>query len=239
MLLPIIDVNVELNEPYECGFNASHKTNNLVPINYSIKTKLIWFEGLCDSNKTDKTGTNKTDIKIKHTNLLFLQQVQLMLTTLGINSNIEHNILTVNSIKELHNLGFRSKLFDKLVNNNVDKINEPIYIVSIEKLNGIHKTYCFNEPKEHAGIFNGILTGQSEVYSLMIDNIVRDVDEKCRLFNAIKEYPCIAKKALWAQKWIESNAPFSQRLIAFTIVEGIFFSGSFCAIFWLKKKNCT
>jgi len=77
----------------------------------------------------------------------------------------------------------------------------------------------------------------SEVYSLMIDNIVRDNDEKNKLFNAIAEYPCISKKAKWAQKWIESNAPFSQRLIAFAIVEGIFFSGSFCSIFWIKKKN--
>ena len=77
----------------------------------------------------------------------------------------------------------------------------------------------------------------SEVYSLMIDNIVRDETEKNKLLNAIIEYPCIGKKALWAQKWIESDASFAQRLIAFAIVEGLFFSGSFCSIFWLKKKN--
>lgn len=77
----------------------------------------------------------------------------------------------------------------------------------------------------------------SEVYSLMIDNIVRNSEEKNKLLNATKEYPCINKKAQWAQKWIESDAPFAQRLIAFAIVEGIFFSGSFCSIFWLKKKN--
>jgi ribonucleotide reductase beta subunit family protein with ferritin-like domain len=77
----------------------------------------------------------------------------------------------------------------------------------------------------------------SEVYSLMIDNIVRNPEEKLKLLNAIEEYPCITKKAQWAQKWIESNAPFAQRLIAFAIVEGIFFSGSFCSIFWMKKKN--
>lgn len=77
----------------------------------------------------------------------------------------------------------------------------------------------------------------SEVYSLMIDNIIRDSDEKLKLLNAITEYPCISKKAYWAQQWIESDAPFAQRLIAFAIVEGIFFSGSFCAIFWIKKKN--
>jgi ribonucleotide reductase beta subunit family protein with ferritin-like domain len=77
----------------------------------------------------------------------------------------------------------------------------------------------------------------SEVYSLMIDNIIKNHEEKNKLLNAITEYPCISKKALWAKKWIDSKATFAIRLIAFAIVEGVFFSGSFCAIFWLKKKN--
>jgi ribonucleotide reductase beta subunit family protein with ferritin-like domain len=77
----------------------------------------------------------------------------------------------------------------------------------------------------------------SEVYSLMIDNIIQDKEEKHKLLNALVEYPCITKKALWAQKWIESKSSFAQRLVAFAITEGLFFSGSFCAIFWLKKKN--
>lgn len=76
-----------------------------------------------------------------------------------------------------------------------------------------------------------------EVYSLMIDNIIRNEKEKDKLFNALYEYPCIQKKIKWAEKWIKSDAPFAQRLIAFTIVEGIFFSGSFCAIFWIKERN--
>lgn len=77
----------------------------------------------------------------------------------------------------------------------------------------------------------------SEVYSLQIDNIIRDYDEKHKLFNAVKEFPCIAEKAQWAMKWIESTECFGMRLIAFAIVEGIFFSGSFCSIFWLKKRG--
>lgn len=77
----------------------------------------------------------------------------------------------------------------------------------------------------------------SETYSLQIDNIIRDNVEKEKALNAIKNYPCIKKKADWAYKWIESRESFALRLIAFAIVEGIFFSGSFCAIFWLKKKN--
>jgi ribonucleotide reductase beta subunit family protein with ferritin-like domain len=77
----------------------------------------------------------------------------------------------------------------------------------------------------------------AEVYSLMIDNIVKDKKEKNKLFNAVENFDCINMKAKWAMKWITSDAPFAIRLIAFAIVEGIFFSGSFCAIFWLKKKN--
>lgn len=78
----------------------------------------------------------------------------------------------------------------------------------------------------------------SETYSLQIDNIIRDKYEKNKLLNAIDNFDCIKKKALWAQNWTENKtAEFSQRLIAFAIVEGVFFSGSFCSIFWLKKKN--
>lgn len=77
----------------------------------------------------------------------------------------------------------------------------------------------------------------SETYSLQIDNIVRDPVEKDKLFNAVREFPCIAEKAAWACKWIESNESFAMRLIAFAIVEGVFFSGSFCSIYWLKKRN--
>lgn len=77
----------------------------------------------------------------------------------------------------------------------------------------------------------------SEVYSLQIDTIVRDPVEKDMLFNAVREYSCIAKKAEWALKWIESNESFAARLIAFAIIEGVFFSGAFCSIFWFKKRN--
>ena len=77
----------------------------------------------------------------------------------------------------------------------------------------------------------------SETYSLMIDKLVVDPVEKQGLFEAINTVPCVRDKAAWAQTWIGSDAPFAQRLIAFACVEGIFFSGSFCAIFWLKKRG--
>jgi len=76
----------------------------------------------------------------------------------------------------------------------------------------------------------------SETYSLLIDTYVKDEKEKANLFNAIETFPAIKKKAEWALKWIESPS-FAERLIAFAAVEGIFFSGSFCSIFWLKKRG--
>jgi len=76
----------------------------------------------------------------------------------------------------------------------------------------------------------------SETYSLLIDTYIKDDAEKNRLFNAIDTVPSVKKKADWALKWIESDS-FAERLIAFAAVEGIFFSGSFCAIFWLKKRG--
>ncbi|MET2986313.1 ribonucleotide-diphosphate reductase subunit beta [Aureibaculum conchae] len=76
----------------------------------------------------------------------------------------------------------------------------------------------------------------SEVYSLLIDTYVKDEKEKDQLFRAIEVFPAIRDKAQWALKWIDSPS-FAERLIAFAAVEGIFFSGSFCSIFWLKKRG--
>jgi len=76
----------------------------------------------------------------------------------------------------------------------------------------------------------------SETYSLLIDTYIKDGEEKDKLFHAIDNYSSIMKKAEWALKWIESE-DFAERLIAFAAVEGLFFSGSFCSIFWLKKRG--
>ena len=76
----------------------------------------------------------------------------------------------------------------------------------------------------------------SETYSLLIDTYVKDEAEKSDLFHAIEVFPAIKKKADWALKWIDSDS-FAERLIAFAAVEGIFFSGAFCSIFWLKKRG--
>jgi ribonucleoside-diphosphate reductase beta chain len=76
----------------------------------------------------------------------------------------------------------------------------------------------------------------SEMYSLLIDTYIKDPVEKSHLLSAIDTVPCVTKKAEWALRWIQ-NGSFAERLIAFAAVEGIFFSGSFCSIFWLKKRG--
>ena len=78
----------------------------------------------------------------------------------------------------------------------------------------------------------------SQTYSLLIETYIKDNDEKHKLFNAIENFPCIKKKSDWAQKWIRDNrSSFATRLVAFACVEGIFFSGAFCSIYWLKKRG--
>ncbi|MES2386713.1 MAG: ribonucleoside-diphosphate reductase small subunit [Bacteroidota bacterium] len=76
----------------------------------------------------------------------------------------------------------------------------------------------------------------SETYSLLIDTYVKDQREKEKLFQALDTVPCVAKKGEWAIRWINSDS-FAERLVAFAAIEGIFFSGSFCSIFWLKKRG--
>jgi ribonucleoside-diphosphate reductase beta chain len=76
----------------------------------------------------------------------------------------------------------------------------------------------------------------SETYSLLIDTYIKDPVEKDKMFHAVETLDCVKRKAEWALKWI-SNGSFAERLIAFAAVEGIFFSGSFCSIFWLKKRG--
>jgi ribonucleotide reductase beta subunit family protein with ferritin-like domain len=78
----------------------------------------------------------------------------------------------------------------------------------------------------------------SQTYSLLIETYIKNSEEKHRLFNALEYFPCIQKKGDWAQKWINDNrSGFATRLVAFACIEGIFFSGAFCSIYWLKKRG--
>jgi len=94
----------------------------------------------------------------------------------------------------------------------------------------------YSEAKFFYGFQIAMENVHSETYSLLIDTYIQDPVEKDRLFNAIDHIPAVKKKAEWALKWIESGS-FQERLVAFAAVEGMFFSGSFCAIFWMKKRG--
>ncbi|MFN4911714.1 MAG: ribonucleotide-diphosphate reductase subunit beta [Flavobacteriales bacterium] len=94
----------------------------------------------------------------------------------------------------------------------------------------------YTEAKFFYGFQVAIENIHSETYSLLIDTYIKDSKEKAGLFNAIDTLECVRKKADWALRWIEKGS-FAERLVAFAAVEGIFFSGSFCSIFWLKKRG--
>jgi ribonucleotide reductase beta subunit family protein with ferritin-like domain len=287
--------------------NTINKDKYVVPINYSKETKLRWLEGYVDADGCCNYNSKKTSLclQIVSINKKFLNDVQLMLSTLGVDSNIKvnnkegyrllpsHNdtneykeylcktsyvlYISCYNTKQLYNMGFRPKrVILHTIDQNIKQNKSLIRVVDIIDNNREDETYCFNEPKNHTGIFNGILTGQSEQYSLLIDTYIIDRKEKDILFNAVENIPCVKKKANWALKWIEegsstvetlpehvksglgalsnktdltdemkaalhfftkSRPSFGQRLLAFVCVEGIFFAGSFCAIYWLKNRG--
>lgn len=94
----------------------------------------------------------------------------------------------------------------------------------------------YTEAKFFYGFQVAIENIHSETYSLLIDTYIKDTAEKSHLFNAIDTLDCVKRKAEWALRWIDKGS-FAERLVAFAAVEGIFFSGSFCSIFWLKKRG--
>lgn len=206
---------------------------SFVPSNFDLKTKKDWLRGLF-SNALFDDETN--DLYLYHKDKQFLLQVQLLLTTMLIDSKVSNNTLTIpNTIYGLKLLNDFEIVNTKTI---YRKEKEKLHIVSIEKESELMETFCFEEPETHCGLFNGILTGQSETYSLMIDTYIKDSMEKSKLLNAINTIPCVTKKAEWAMKWItDKNAPFAMRLVAFAVVEGLFFSGAFCSIFWLKERG--
>jgi ribonucleoside-diphosphate reductase subunit M2 len=256
--------------------NHINKEKFAVPINYSVEVRLRWLEGLVDADGRLNLNSAKdsSSIQLSSIHFKFLQDVQLLLSTLGVQTNIRLNhkagkrllpkndgsgdydyymckdcyvlYITGKSVNKLADIGFLPKRLNLVY---CERLNEAchdacrdacekIQIVGIEKISENEATYCFNEPKKHRGIFNGILTCQSETYSLLIETYIKDKVEKDRLFNAINNFPCIKKKSDWAQKWIHDNrSSFATRLVAFACVEGIFFSGAFCSIYWLKKRG--
>lgn len=112
-----------------------------------------------------------------------------------------------------------------------------VRVLSVSKNVTINPTYCFNEPILHQGVFGGILTGQSEQYSILLDTIVTNVNERTMLLNAATTIPVVTKMTNWMNECINSRTPFAYRVLMMACVEGIFFSGCFAIIFWLKKRG--
>lgn len=266
-------------------YSANNKSpHSITKITYDNNI-LRWLEGYFDANgQIIIDSTNNTGLITFSYSQTFIQELQLLLQICGIQSETnkvyDYYQLSICPfyVKKLQSIGFSTK-FVFSFNNNIQ--NPPIIRITNVFKDGMDKTYCFNEPKNHTGIFNGILTGQSEQYSLLIDTYILDTTEKNRLFSAVETIPAIKKKADWAIKWIEESSTlqhsipskyleqyrllekqitldsslnqselleslnfltkekpnFAQRLLAFVCVEGIFFSGSFCAIYWLKSRG--
>jgi len=139
-----------------------------------------------------------------------------------------------NDLKDWENLTQNEKYFIKNVlaffaaSDGI--VNENLAINFIQEID-ITEAKCFY------GFQIAIENVHSEMYSLLIETYIQNEEEKCKLFNAIEEIPCVKRKAEWALEWISNKRPLEERLIAFAMVEGIFFQGSFCAIFWLKKRG--
>lgn len=108
-------------------------------------------------------------------------------------------------------------------------------------LENLSTRFCADVPIAEARCFYGFQIAMenihSETYSLLIDYYIKDEKRKSDLFRAHQTMECVKNKATWAIRWMQSDADFAKRLVAFACVEGIFFSGSFCAIFWLKKRG--
>lgn len=109
-------------------------------------------------------------------------------------------------------------------------VNENLIVNTMERINhpDARAFYVFQMGHEVV---------HSETYTLLIDTLVKDPMEKERLFDAIDTIPCVGKKAAWARRWIDNPKTLGELLVAFAAVEGIFFSGSFCSIYWLKKRG--
>jgi ribonucleoside-diphosphate reductase subunit M2 len=148
------------------------------------------------------------------------------------------------SIWTAEEIDLASDKFDKLTSNEQYFVSHVLaFFASADGLVNENIDLRFSEDvhlPEARAFYNfqvAIESVHQETYSLLLDTYIKDKKKKEHLFNAIVTIPCIAKKASWAMKWMGSTNCFAERLIAFAAVEGIHFSSSFCAIFWLKKRG--
>ena len=134
---------------------------------------------------------------------------------------------------------WRNKLNENekfFIKNILGFFNQADGIVNENIATNFYQEVQYNEAKFFYAFQIAIENVHSETYSLLLDTYINDAEEKQKLFHSIETIPAVGKKANWALKWVLSDN-FAERLIAFAAVEGIFFSGSFCSIFWLKKRG--
>lgn len=222
---------------------------NKPPINSSNKDKIAWLKSNLRKYAKMSLVESKKYLCFQSIDYSFLKDLQLLFSTIEISSHVLNNDLSFILIVVLNEInndifikhGVDLELIDekKYDSDLLLKAELPVHIIgAYEKVSDNSPTYCFNEPKRHTGVFNGILTGQSEMYSILIDTYSSNKVEKDKLLNAIQHFPCIKKKAEWAKRWInDKETTFASRLVAFAIVEGIFFSSSFASIYWIKKRG--
>lgn len=257
--MPVVQGDCELFNARKLGIRFARNKNpdvDDIPIRHNLQSRLDWFAGFisayCGSPIFAYAKRQNIQSGIRHIisrqvlityELHILQRFQLFFNLFGIyNLPIQNNFssIYINFTKKilfiLEDMGFTT---------NLSVADDPEQYAMMKELKIISKvynenclTYCFNEPISHSGIFNGIYTGQSEVYSKMITTYIKEPVKRDKLRNAIISIPCIKRKACWAKKWIESKtATLGERIIAFAIFEGVFFSGAFCCIFWLKEQG--
>lgn len=251
------EIFIEPGKAYQQGYIAARATASCtIPVNGTNFIKARWLEGFIDaSNKTYQWS--EVGFSIVSSSLCVNETsyptIQLLLLGLHIFSIIRSDgiyihrsdLVYLNQQYGVHLTSINSpymlmsKILSCVTKRKREWSTNDLTIVDIfDKGQTPEPTYCFSEPKRHTGVFNGILTGQSEAYSLLIDTFVSDPQRRMTLFNAVNEIPCVANKAQWALKYIDpAQNSFAKRLIAFGIVEGLFFSGAFCAIFWLKERG--
>lgn len=244
------EIVLEPGKAYQRGYIAATSSNpSPLPFNGTAFNKSRWFEGFIDAC-TKVYHWTQIVFRAACNGVSTYQMVQLLLVDLGVFAIIHDDGIYLNrtDLAHLHRThGVRSVSIPSLyssvsklfINRKQGWSEKDLTIVQVvDTGRPSQPTYCFSEPKRHTGIFNGILTGQSEAYSLLIDTFVSDPQRRLTLFNAVNEIPCVANKAQWALKYIDPKKnSFAKRLIAFGIVEGLFFSGAFCAIFWLKERG--
>jgi len=219
---------------------SSDKKKLYVPLVESIVCKVEWLNGVLSSKNAEyKIGhNNEVKIIITHEDTGFIKKIQLLCTSLGFIPRMD---IIGDTIGVLYFDNRCVSSFQKYANSDTGLLPDIISIsketMEIKKITEEpeEKTYCFHEPLKGKGTFNGIVTGQC--YSLMIDTYIKNLEEKNKIFKSMENNPIVKKKAEWALKWINDDTSFAERLLAFGAVEGIFFSGSFCAIFWLKSRE--